>query len=127
MRGGESIAFGINDAFPNAQFLYAKEPKDITREHIEGNATVIPADSVIKNGATIVKFVQFIRAMHGTIRIVVAADAVHEQAVSGGSPIRTLARSSKLSIVALRLSNIKHSGSGSTDTGNRLFNTPYLG
>lgn len=127
MRGGESIAFGINDAFPDAQFLYAKEPKDITREHIEGNATVILADSVIKNGATIVKFVQFIRAMHGTIRIVVAADVVHEQAVSGGSPIRTLARSSKLSIVALRLSNIKHSGSGSTDTGNRLFNTPYLG
>lgn len=126
MRGGESMAFGVNDVFPSAQFLHAKEPEDLTHEHIEGNATVIIVDSVINSGTTIVKFVEAIRAMHRAIRIVVVADVVQKQAVPGDCPIRVLARSSKLSIVALRLSNNKYTESESTDTGNRLFNTTHL-
>lgn len=126
MRGGEPMAHGINNAFPSAQFLHAREPKGITREHIEGSAAVILVDLVINNGTRIVKFVESIRAMHGAIRIIVVADIVQKQAVSGDSPIRALARSSKLSIVALRLSNDNYTGSGSTDTGNRLFNSLHL-
>jgi len=46
--------------------------------------------------------------------------------VSKGSPIYRLTRSTKLNIIALRLSKNKFTSKGTTDTGNRLFNTMYI-
>lgn len=126
MRGGESMALGINEVFPKAQFLHAKEPKDIKRHHLEDNVTVILVDSVINNGNTVVKFVESIRAIHAMIRIFVVAGVVQDKAVSGCGPLKALARTAELTVVALRLSKNKYTGSGGTDTGNRLFNTAYL-
>ncbi|KAL4788519.1 uracil phosphoribosyltransferase-domain-containing protein [Aspergillus varians] len=126
MRGGAPMAYGVNKVFPGAQFLHAKEPQEIQQQHLEGNVTVILVDSVINNGGTVVKFVQFIRAVHATIRIIVVSGVVQEKAVSGCSPIRALARSGKFDIVALRLSQNKYTGHRNTDTGNRLFNTTHL-
>ncbi|KAJ9302282.1 hypothetical protein DTO271G3_1148 [Paecilomyces variotii] len=126
MRGGESMALGINEVFPKAQFLHAKEPKDIKRQHLEDNVTVILVDSVINNGNTVVKFVESIRAMHAMIRIIVVAGVVQDKAVSGCGPLKALARAAELTVVALRLSKNKYTGSGGTDTGNRLFNTAYI-
>ncbi|KAL3475179.1 uracil phosphoribosyltransferase-domain-containing protein [Aspergillus californicus] len=128
MRGGEAMAFGVNKnkAFPQAQFLHASKPEDIKRQHLENNITVILVDSVINNGKTVVEFVQFIRTIHASIRVVAVAGVVQDQAVSGCGSVRALARSTGLTVVALRLSKNKYTGRKGTDTENRLFNTAYL-
>ncbi|KAL2818252.1 uracil phosphoribosyltransferase-domain-containing protein [Aspergillus cavernicola] len=126
MRGGGPMALGVSKVFKEAMFLHASQPDDVKRHHLKGIVTVILVDSVINNGDTIVKFVQSIRRLHAAICIVVVAGVVQDQAVSGCSPIRALARSSQLTIVALRVSANKYTGRGNTDTGNRLFNTPHL-
>ena len=41
MRGGEPMAFGVNEAFPLAMFHHAKVPSDLQREHLNGMATII--------------------------------------------------------------------------------------
>ena len=126
MRGGEPMAFGVSDAFPLAMFVHASDTDDIKLHHLQGQLTVILVDSVVNTGKTIVEFVQHVRKLHATIRIVVVAGVVQAQCVSGGSLNQTLARHAKLHLVALRLSDTKFTGSGTTDTGNRLFNTTHL-
>ncbi|MCJ1404901.1 hypothetical protein MMC11_008127 [Xylographa trunciseda] len=126
MRGGEPMAFGVSDAFPLAMFVHAGEADDVKLHHLEGQLTVILVDSVINTGKTVVEFVKHIRKLHATIRIVVVAGVVQAQCVSGSGLSQTLARYAKLHLVALRLSDTKFTGSGTTDTGNRLFNTTHL-
>ncbi|GMF81962.1 unnamed protein product [Aspergillus oryzae] len=126
MRAGEAMALDISDVFPKAMFLHASKPDDIKQNHLEQSITVILVDSVINSGETIVRFIRFIRGLHSAVRIVVVAGVVQDQAVFGCSPLRALARSSDLTIVALRVSNNKYTGTGNTDTGNRLFNTFHL-
>lgn len=126
MRGGEPMASGVNDAFPLAMFLHASDADDIKLHHLQGQLTVILVDSVVNTGKTIVKFVQHVRKLHATIRIVVVAGVVQAQCLSGGSLNQTLARHAKLHLIALRLSDTKFTGSGTTDTGNRLFSTTHL-
>ncbi|GES63612.1 hypothetical protein ATEIFO6365_0007029900 [Aspergillus terreus] len=126
MRGGEPMAFGINDAFPRAMFLHASTPDDVQSHHLLGLSAVVLVDSVVNNGKTVVSFVQHIRSLDANVRIVVAAGVVQAQAVSSYSAIQALARYGELSVVALRLSDNKYTGSGGTDTGNRLFNTVHL-
>ncbi|KAK3171839.1 hypothetical protein OEA41_003923 [Lepraria neglecta] len=126
MRGGEPMAFGVNDAFPLAMFVHASDADDIKLHHLQGQLTVILVDSVVNTGKTIVEFVQHVRQLHATIRIVVVAGVVQAQCVSGGSLNQTLARHAKLHLITLRLSDTKFTGSGTTDTGNRLFNTTHL-
>ena len=69
---------------------------------------------------------QRVRKLHATVHIVVVAGVVQAHCVSGGSLNHTLARHAQLHLVALRLSDTKFTGSGTTDTGNRLFNTTHL-
>jgi len=124
MRGGEAMAFGVNDVFPLAMFVHAGRPEDIMLHHLQRQTTVVLVDSVVNSGKTVVEFVQHIRKLHSTIRIVVVAGVA--QARFEGSFTLTLAHHRKLSLVALRLSDNKFTGSGTTDTGNRLFNTTRL-
>lgn len=126
MRGGEPMAFGVNDAFPLAMFVHAKRPEDIESYHLLDQHTVVLVDSVVNSGKTVVEFVQRVRSIHATIRIVVVAGVVQAQSVSEGSPTQALARRANFSLVALRLSDNKFTGRGTTDTGNRLFNTTHL-
>ncbi|KAL3476032.1 uracil phosphoribosyltransferase-domain-containing protein [Aspergillus californicus] len=126
MRAGEPMALGINNVFPEAMFVHAFQPDDIKLHHLEGNLTLILVDSVIDNGTTIVNFVHCIRSLHAAIRIVVVTGVVQQKAVSGCSAIRRLTRSSELSIIALRVSENKYTGTGCIDTGNRLYNTTHL-
>ena len=127
MRGGEPMASGVNDVFPLAMFVHARDADDIKLHHLQGQLTVILVDSVVNTGKTIVEFVQHVRKLHATIRIVVVAGVVQAQCVSGSSTLnRTLALHAKLHLIALRLSDTKFTGSGTTDTGNRLFNTTHL-
>lgn len=126
MRGGEPMASGVNDAFPLAMFVHASDADDVKLHHLQGQLTVILVDSVINTGKTIVEFVQHVRKLHATIRIVVVSGVVQAQCVSEGIFNQTLARHAKLNLIALRLSDTKFTGSGTTDTGNRLFNTTHL-
>ncbi len=125
MRGGEPMAFGVNDAFPLAVLIHAHNPNDITLHRLQGQRQVVLVDSVVNSGKTVVEFVQHVRNLNATIPIVVVAGVVQAQSVSGGSLDQTLGHAG-LSVIALRLSDNKFTGRGSTDTGNRLYNTTHL-
>ncbi|OCK85219.1 hypothetical protein K432DRAFT_400421 [Lepidopterella palustris CBS 459.81] len=126
MRGGEAMALGVYEAFQRAMFVHATLPKDIMLHHLQGQLTVLLVDSVVNSGKTVVEFVQHIRNLHATIRIVVVTGVAQAQSVSRGSLAQALAGHSNLSLVALRISDNKFTGRGTTDTGNRLFNTTHL-
>jgi uracil phosphoribosyltransferase/phosphoserine phosphatase/adenylate kinase len=126
MRGGEAMAFGVNEAFPRAMFVHANRPEDIKPHHLLRQRNVVLVDSVVNSGKTVVNFVQHVRSLHATIRVVVVAGVAQAQSVSEGSLAQVLARHANLSLVALRLSDNKFTGRGTTDTGNRLFNTTHL-
>lgn len=126
MRGGEPMAFGVNDAFPFAMFVHASDPDDLKFHHLQGQLTVVLVDSVVNTGKTVVNFVKHIRKLHATIRIVVVAGVVQDQCISKGFLNEALAHHANLHLIALRLSETKFTGSGTTDTGNRLFNTTHL-
>ncbi len=70
MRGGEPMALGVNDIFPLAAFVHAKEPDEMLH-HLHGRSNIVLVDSVVNSGKTVVQFVQYIRSLHPTIRIVV--------------------------------------------------------
>lgn len=119
------MALGVNAVFPFAAFLHAKEPKDLTSEHLQGMTTLILVDSVINTGASMIQFIQFARTLQHDIHIVVVAGVVQADAISildreAGTERRDL------DLVALRLSSNKFKGQGRTDTGNRLFNTIHM-
>lgn len=127
MRGGQSMASGIFKVFPKARLHDAKKPTDVKKEHLKGIVNVILVDSVINSGESMAQFVQHIREVDRAVRIIIVAGVIQDQAVKGCSQLRAVARSTELTIVALRLSVNKYTGKGTTDTGNRLFNTTYLG
>lgn len=127
MRGGEPMALGINDAYPLAMFVHAKSPDDIKLHHVQGQLTIMLVDSVVNTGKTIMEFAQAIRGLHATIRIIVVAGVVQAQCILRSSLVgRALIGHDNLTLVALRRSDTKFTGSGTTDTGNRLFNTTHL-
>lgn len=126
MRGGEPMALGVSDAFTLAMFVHASDPENLKTHHLEGQLTVILVDSVVNTGKTIIEFVERVRKLHASIRIVVVAGVVQAQCVSGNGLHQTLAGHGKVHLIALRVSDTKFTGSGTTDTGNRLFNTTHL-
>ena len=122
----EAIAFGVSKAFPCAIFIHANRPNDIKPHHLLRQCTVMLVDSVVNSGKMIMNFIQHVRSLHATIRVVVVAGVAQAQSVSEGSLAQVLARDANLSLVALRLSDNRFTGRGTTDTGNRLFNTTLL-
>lgn len=126
MRGGEAMAFGVNDALPLAMFVHASRPEDIMLHHVQGQLTVVLVDSVVNSGKTAAQFLQHVRNLHAFIRIVIVAGVVQAQSITEGPFAQALNHHAKVSLVALRLSDNKFTGKGNTDTGNRLFNTTRL-
>ncbi|KAK6332932.1 hypothetical protein TWF718_010760 [Orbilia javanica] len=126
MRGGEPMALGVNDAFPSAMFLHAKNPEDVKSIHLLGRATIVLVDSVVNSGKTVVDFLRHIRGVHPSIRAVVVAGVVQARAISEGILSKETDYCNDFSVVALRLSDNKFTGRGTTDTGNRLFNTTHI-
>lgn len=61
LRGGEPMALGINDAFPRAMFVHAREAADLKPCHICNRSTIILVDSVINSGTTVQQFVRHVR------------------------------------------------------------------
>ncbi|MCJ1310708.1 hypothetical protein MMC25_004374 [Agyrium rufum] len=126
MRGGEPMALGVSKALPLATFVHAGRPNDIMNHHLQGQCTMVLVDSVVNSGKTVVRFVQHIRNLHATIQIVVIAGVVQAESILRGRLAQVLACDAKLSLIALRVSENKFAGRGTTDTGNRLFNTTHL-
>jgi len=127
MRGGEPMAFGVNDAMPLAMLVHAKEPVDLKLHHLEGQHTVILVDSVVNTGKSVVDFVKHIRSMNATIRVVVVAGVVQSACIKKGGLLNSiLAVDNKFNLVTLRYSDRKFTGRKTTDTGNRLFNSTHL-
>jgi uracil phosphoribosyltransferase/phosphoserine phosphatase/adenylate kinase len=126
MRGGEPIASGVNDVFPAASFLHARQPADICAQHLEGLVTIILVDSVINSGETVAGFLQHIRNLHATVRVVIVAGVLQEKSTSPTGSLGQLSQEGPVEVVTLRLSENQFTGKGATDTGNRLFNTTHL-
>jgi uracil phosphoribosyltransferase len=125
MRGSEPMAFGVSDVLPLATFMHARE--DIAVEQLEGISTVVLVDAVVHTGKSIVDFVHHVKHMKPSLRVVIVAGTVRKAAISeSGSLAKPLEGYRSLSLVALRLSDNKFTGTKSTDTGNRLFNTTHL-
>lgn len=124
MRGGEPMAFGVSEAFPSAMFVHADTPEDIKKHHLTGQKNLILIDSVVNSGATVVQFLEHIRGIHKSLRIVVVAGVI--QAKFFNTPPEVVANDINVGLVALRLSDNEFKGKRGTDTGNRLFNTTHF-
>lgn len=124
MRGGEPMANGVSEAFPLAMFYHAKDPIDFKPEHLFEGGTVVLVDSVINTGKSIWEFVDRVRHLNATIKIVVIAGVVQEKALAKLNS--KLVSHDNFLLVALRKSATRFVGSKGTDTGNRLFNTKHL-
>ena len=126
MRGGEAMAFGVSRAFPLAMFVHATEPCDVKIHHLQKRNNVLLVDSVVNSGKSVVEFIQHIRSLDATIHIIVVAGTVQAKSLSEGAFSQALDQDTNLGLVALRVSENKFTGSGGTDTGNRLFNTTHI-
>ena len=126
MRGGEPMALGVNSVFQLAMFVHATQPSDIKPHHLHRQRNVLLVDSVVNSGKSVAEFIQHVRSLDNTVRIIVIAGVVQAQSLSEGAFSQALEHDMNLSLVALRLSNNRFTGKGTTDTGNRLFNTTHL-
>lgn len=126
MRGGEPMALSVNSVFQRAMFVHATQPSDIKPHHLDKQRNVLLVDSVVNSGKSVVEFIRHVRNLDTTVRIIVIAGVVQAQSLSEGVFSQALERDMNLSLVALRLSNNQFTGKGTTDTGNRLFNTTHL-
>ncbi|KAJ4367992.1 hypothetical protein N0V83_006347 [Neocucurbitaria cava] len=127
MRGGDPMASGVSKAFPQGMYVDVKKPLDIELHHLQGQAQVILVDSVVNTGKSIIECVHAIRKLDADIRIIIVAGVIQAQCLyRNSSTYRALCTYGHVDIVALRVSDTKFTGSGTTDTGNRLFNTTHL-
>lgn len=124
MRGGEPMALGISDAMPQAMFLHASSSEQLKAEHLKGQHTIVLVDSVINEGNTVMEFVRVVRALSKDIRIVIVTGVVQDQSIPRLK--RSLGVGQSIDLVTLRISKNKYTGSGPTDTGDRLFNTTLV-
>lgn len=145
MRGGEPMALGVSEAFPAAEFLHTKTPRDLPipldseggkylSMSDRGIETVLLVDSVVNSGKSVVEFITALRDSererhpHVRMRILVVAGVVQAGALEEKEGLlgKLVKEDPLLGVVALRVSENKFTGSGGTDTGNRLFNTTHL-
>lgn len=125
IRGGGPMAECINDVFPLAMLVHASQPGDLKLHHVDHQDSIILVDSIINTSKSMLGFIEHVRKLRPTIRIVVVANVVQDKFISGETAAN-LASHGNISLVALRLSKNQFTGSGETDTGNRLFNTTHL-
>jgi uracil phosphoribosyltransferase len=78
------------------------------------------------SGASMLAFVEPLRAAYPHIKIVLVADVVQEKAVERTALGKGLEGNAKMWLVASRMDENKFVGKGKTNTGDRLFGTTYL-
>jgi uracil phosphoribosyltransferase/phosphoserine phosphatase/adenylate kinase len=127
MRGGDPMASGVSKAFPRAMYVHVRVPQDLKVDHLKGQQQIVLVDSVVNTGKSVIECVQAIRGLCPDIQIVIVTGVVQAQCLYRNSVMyKVLAAAGRVHLVALRVSDTKFTGSGTTDTGNRLFNTTHL-
>lgn len=124
MRAGEPMALGVSEAFPAAIFVHANKPEDLREKHVKGRSTILLVDSVVNSGQTIVGFIEHVRKIDKTVRILVVACVI--QAKFFKKPPAHVENDWNIGFVAMCLSEHEFKGKAQTDTGNLLFNTTQL-
>lgn len=61
---------GINEVMPFAMLLHAKVASGIRTKHVKNCVTIILVTLVVNSGQLILEFVQHVRRLNATIRIV---------------------------------------------------------
>ena len=122
LRGGGPMAYGVFQVLWQAASLNVKLPDDKRLAEVtRGLKAVILVDAVVHSGDTAIAFIQATRRYNPTCKIIFVAGVICRDSLP------KLARVTKaddaVRFYALRLSDNSYVGSGSTDTGNRLFNT----
>lgn len=126
MRRGEPMALGVSEAFPAAIYFHANAPEDLEKRHVAEKRTVLLVDSVVNSVKTIVDFVERIRRIDKTVRIVVVAGVIQDNLFDEVFP--WLGSDHNVGFIAMRLSENEFKGKGKRDTTeNRLYNTTHLG
>ncbi|KIM74865.1 hypothetical protein PILCRDRAFT_99073 [Piloderma croceum F 1598] len=126
MHGGEPMALSVNSVFWLTMFVHTTQPSDIKPHHLHKQRNMLLVDLVVNSGKSVTEFIQHIRSLDTTVRIIVIAGVVQAQSLSEGVFSQALEHDMNLSLVALHLSNNQFTGKGTTDTGNCLFNTTQL-
>ena len=117
MRGGEPMARGVYDVFPDANFIHY-DPNTATplTDLLRRDHTIIVVDSVINSGRSIR---DILLRLNGVCRRVLVLSGVTQKRASENLPIEfPLVR-----FYTLRISENSYTGIGPTDTGDRLFGT----
>ncbi|RKK20794.1 hypothetical protein BFJ65_g7488 [Fusarium oxysporum f. sp. cepae] len=126
MRGGEPMAFGISDVFPQAMFVHASSADDVKKHQVQGQSNVILVDSVINSGKSVIELIKRVVRLEPNISIRVVAGVVQTEAIAEGHLFAKVMRRHGAGLIALRISENKFTGTKTTDTGNRLLNTTRL-
>ncbi|KAF5565585.1 PRTase [Fusarium napiforme] len=126
MRGGEPMAFGVSEVFPQAMFIHASSSEDVKMHHVQGQSNVILVDSVVNSGKSVTEFIKRVVRLEPNINITVVAGVVQAEAIAEGHLFAKVMRRHSAGVVALRVSENRFTGTKTTDTGNRLFNTTHL-
>ncbi|KAI1009573.1 hypothetical protein LB504_003064 [Fusarium proliferatum] len=126
MRGGEPMAFGVSEVFPQAMFIHASTAGDVKMHHVQGQTNVILVDSVVNSGKSVIEFIKRVVRLEPNINITVVAGVVQAEAIAESHLFAKVMRRHGAGLVALRVSENKFTGTKTTDTGNRLFNTTHL-
>ncbi len=121
------MALGINEMFPRAMFPHAFGPENIKNHHLDNQKNLILVDSVVNSGKSIMDFLHHVtRLKQDLTNIVVVVGVVQMEAVADGHALRMIMEQHRVKMVTRRVSSNKFTGTKTTDTGNRLFNTTHL-
>ncbi len=122
LRGGGPLAYGVFQVLWQAAFLCVKQPDDVRLAEVaRGLKAVVLVDAVVHSGDTAIAFLHAVRRANPACRILFVAGVICRAALP--KLACAAAADGAVHFFALRLSDNSYVGRGSTDTGNRLFNT----
>ncbi|CZR43649.1 uncharacterized protein FPRO_07434 [Fusarium proliferatum ET1] len=107
-------------------FIHASSVGDVKMHHVQGQSNVILVDSVVNSGKSVIEFIKRVVRLEPNIHITVVAGVVQAEAIAEDHLVAKVMRRHGAGLVALRVSENKFTGTETTDTGNRLFNTTHL-
>jgi uracil phosphoribosyltransferase len=118
MRSGLYAAEGIRSLLTDAALILENNDiETLVKKHIFKEKTIIIVDAVINTGKTINNIIHKLKLCECTKIVVVTLVLQNEAALNFEES------NININLYALRISENKYIGKGTTDTGNRLFNT----
>ena len=123
MRGGEPMARGVHETFPEAQMIhYTDKVTNLAKSIPPSVWSIIVVDSVINRGDSMRKVLYEVQSMMATS--LSSTQIFVLSAVTQSTAATVLPKEfPRVRFVTLRISQNQYTGHGGTDTGNRLFGT----